>query len=505
MAEAAAAARALEQELELDDESPWGLIKCPVCLELYSSNPKILPCAHLICERCLISWVTANAAAALCPVCRYDITDETICRLPSTLTADEIAEALPTDVSIKDMVACVKVFDGPHTCVKCNADANSFCMDCFEKFCKKCRRKHSKVTNKIASKAAARMAGGAGGLNLAAASPTSQAKTTADDSEDGETAASPLSSLTVNSSVPYVLPKTHTIEMLIDLTPQRVATGKREKCRDHPGINFRDYFCPAHKKSVCLMCINANHQTCQIITAEEEVENNRQILREQAERLERQEEILKQEEEHFLEKEAEARAMADRTHAEIDAAMDLIQFRLSDEQAKFKKALADASSLPREQRVETQTSLIHAFSNKLKEIVSLQEAEAALHRYEEYSRENVAAIHERTEYLTGRRRDPPPQQPQQPRRAHHHNPNHRHTPRQRRHQHQQAATATGGSVSIIAAQVQTEAASLSSIVDEVTSDLENSILSTDELDDSDAIGDTLVSDGSGTTLSGGDV
>ncbi|KAK7475731.1 hypothetical protein BaRGS_00033003, partial [Batillaria attramentaria] len=408
----AAAAKALEQELEIDEDSPWGHIKCPVCLDLYASDPKILPCAHLICERCLIDWVTANSLPATCPVCRYNITDETICQLPSTMSPEEIAKALPTDTTIIAMVECVQVFDGPHLCFKCGADANSFCLDCSVKYCKKCRRKHSKVTTRKASKAAARLAGGTESASAPRVPSEPKAASTAD--SDNEEAASPL------SNVPYIPPKKHTIELLAELTPQRVAEEKREKCAHHPGLNFRDYFCNDHNTGACLLCINAKHASCKIITMDEAAENSRKVLREQADRLKKEEEFLRQEEEFVRVKEKEAAAMAETTRSEIDHAMDMIQFRLRDEQAKLKRELAEANNLPGQERLHHQAELV----------------QAALHRYEEYNRDHVAAINERAEAMAGGRQG----QPQQP------------------------------------AQMQSEAASMRSIVDEVTSDLERAFL-----------------------------
>ena len=47
--------------------------KCPVCHELFT-DPKLLPCSHLLCRHCLISWLQSKAEAN-CPLCRCVIVD----------------------------------------------------------------------------------------------------------------------------------------------------------------------------------------------------------------------------------------------------------------------------------------------------------------------------------------------------------------------------------------------------------------------------------------------
>ena len=47
--------------------------KCSVCHELFT-DPKLLPCSHLLCRHCLISWLQSKAEAN-CPLCRCVIVD----------------------------------------------------------------------------------------------------------------------------------------------------------------------------------------------------------------------------------------------------------------------------------------------------------------------------------------------------------------------------------------------------------------------------------------------
>ena len=46
-------------------------LTCPVCLELFS-EPRRLPCGHVLCSPCLESICT-GAEVVSCPECRMDV------------------------------------------------------------------------------------------------------------------------------------------------------------------------------------------------------------------------------------------------------------------------------------------------------------------------------------------------------------------------------------------------------------------------------------------------
>lgn len=45
---------------------------CPLCHEMYV-NPRLLPCLHTFCKRCLENMVPPRSLSLSCPSCRSDI------------------------------------------------------------------------------------------------------------------------------------------------------------------------------------------------------------------------------------------------------------------------------------------------------------------------------------------------------------------------------------------------------------------------------------------------
>lgn len=45
---------------------------CPLCHEMFV-NPRLLPCLHTFCKRCLENLVVPRSSALSCPACRTDV------------------------------------------------------------------------------------------------------------------------------------------------------------------------------------------------------------------------------------------------------------------------------------------------------------------------------------------------------------------------------------------------------------------------------------------------
>ena len=123
-------------------------ITCPVCTNAYSS-PKILPCMHSFCEKCLADSLNdseiKNGQAFLCPICQYQ------CFVPNRGVA-----SFPTNVFIETLfefaqrkASPAKVKEPPKpTCEGCEDDriyATMKCMECDDWLCGECVRMHRKV------------------------------------------------------------------------------------------------------------------------------------------------------------------------------------------------------------------------------------------------------------------------------------------------------------------------------------------------------------------------
>ena len=45
---------------------------CPLCHEMFI-NPRLLPCLHTFCKRCLENLVVPRSSTLTCPACRTDV------------------------------------------------------------------------------------------------------------------------------------------------------------------------------------------------------------------------------------------------------------------------------------------------------------------------------------------------------------------------------------------------------------------------------------------------
>lgn len=45
---------------------------CPLCHEMFN-NPRLLPCLHTFCKRCLENLVVPRSSSLSCPACRTDV------------------------------------------------------------------------------------------------------------------------------------------------------------------------------------------------------------------------------------------------------------------------------------------------------------------------------------------------------------------------------------------------------------------------------------------------
>ncbi|PVD22041.1 hypothetical protein C0Q70_17844 [Pomacea canaliculata] len=113
--------------------------ECAVCTEEFTT-PKILPCGHLLCRECVISWMDSKPDAG-CPLCRCPIVEQ------SDGSSSDTVDALPTDFVMEALVESARVLSKDHLCCVCeDVRADFICMQCLDMMCTTCTKAHKKLS-----------------------------------------------------------------------------------------------------------------------------------------------------------------------------------------------------------------------------------------------------------------------------------------------------------------------------------------------------------------------
>ncbi|PVD21771.1 hypothetical protein C0Q70_17572 [Pomacea canaliculata] len=116
--------------------------ECAVCTNDFTT-PKILPCGHLLCRECVISWMDAKPHAE-CPLCRCPIVEHQAHSAPSS---SDVADDLPTDYVMEALVQnSVVLSKNPSCCVCDDVKADFLCVQCLDLLCSSCSRAHKKLS-----------------------------------------------------------------------------------------------------------------------------------------------------------------------------------------------------------------------------------------------------------------------------------------------------------------------------------------------------------------------
>ncbi|KAL5011363.1 hypothetical protein ScPMuIL_009914 [Solemya velum] len=108
-------------------------LSCGICFGRYR-NPKVLPCLHTFCEKCLASYIPSESLSVTCPVCRQQ----------SILPLNGVT-ALQTNFFITNLMEVVGQPDVCNICANDQAKPSSKCVDCDEYMCESCIEKHQSV------------------------------------------------------------------------------------------------------------------------------------------------------------------------------------------------------------------------------------------------------------------------------------------------------------------------------------------------------------------------
>ncbi|XP_070548125.1 tripartite motif-containing protein 2-like [Ptychodera flava] len=119
---------------KIDDD----YVACSICLERYT-KPKVLPCLHTFCERCLCGWVEKHGDLN-CPACK------TPCELQDG-GVSELKDNFYMSSLVDLVIERRKLASGQdRVCELCeDKEVSHFCTVCRQYLCVNCERTHGKI------------------------------------------------------------------------------------------------------------------------------------------------------------------------------------------------------------------------------------------------------------------------------------------------------------------------------------------------------------------------
>ena len=178
-------------------------MECTVCHKHFTL-PKLLPCGHLLCRHCIVSWLKSQPEAN-CPVCRCAIVDP---KERKGRSLEDIADGFPTDLAMAALVEADRLLSKQHVCRVCvNVAAVSLCLTCGDMFCQSCSTVHKKQS----------------------------------------------------------VTEHHKVENLTSLTVEELAASRPATCGVHDD-RMSEVYCPTHGASICLLCATITHRQCPEVT-----------------------------------------------------------------------------------------------------------------------------------------------------------------------------------------------------------------------------------------------
>ncbi|XP_070205507.1 E3 ubiquitin-protein ligase TRIM33-like [Littorina saxatilis] len=268
---------------------------CSVCHEQYV-QPKLLPCGHLLCHHCLLSWLQSQDQA-LCPLCRCAIVDP---EERGQKSVQDVADGFPTDLAMADLVEAHRLLKQSHSCICEDAAATCLCLTCGDLFCESCRKIHLKMK----------------------------------------------------------VTRNHTVEDLTSLTADKVAGSQHAACAVHAD-KTTELFCPTHGESICHLCATSRHRCCpEVKDMEEKVKDARAVLAKLAVTLTegeaRLDKAIQQLDAHLTETEKQTKKAV----AEIEAVCARLEKSVQDCRHRLNELAHSACSDVKEAVTETKTCLL---------------------------------------------------------------------------------------------------------------------------------------------------
>ncbi|PVD36811.1 hypothetical protein C0Q70_03801 [Pomacea canaliculata] len=254
--------------------------ECTVCNNGFKV-PKILPCGHLLCRECVISWMDSKSYAG-CPFCTCPIAGH---QVHSSQSSANIADALPTDPVIETIAESAQVLVQNNMCTICDdVTAEYICIQCVEKMCPSCMKIHKKMS----------------------------------------------------------ISRSHDVESVITVTPERLAASRPALCADH-GDKQADIFCSDHNLVICKSCFSNKHSQCQdVMYLDEKMKSADNILGSLREELSKAEDNFKQAIGNLHERVQTANVAKQKNMALVDKTCDRLQEVVEECRKQLKKLISDS-------------------------------------------------------------------------------------------------------------------------------------------------------------------
>lgn len=255
--------------------------ECPVCL-VDCKEPKILPCAHILCRHCLVQWMRKSSNAQ-CPLCLGDIRDA---EDNTTSSCERFADTLPTDHATVAVAECKELLRKEFQChVHTGKAAESLCLQCRLKLCAHCVTSHKKL---------------------------------------------PVSS-------------SHIVENLKTLTLERLIRTLPISCSSHAETPAA-LFCPSHSVAICHSCTFNEHSSCTDVTdVKSTLTRLKQSLSDMKTTLTEAESTLKQTMSNYDNDLIAYHATCNASIKEIDSVCDRLQSSLETYRNLMKQRVKDTS------------------------------------------------------------------------------------------------------------------------------------------------------------------
>ncbi|KTG44267.1 hypothetical protein cypCar_00019447 [Cyprinus carpio] len=118
---------------------------CSICLDRYN-NPKVLPCLHTFCEKCLQNYIPAHSLTLSCPVCRQTsiLPEKGVAALQSNFFITNLMEVLKRSPDTNLSEDCTDAINGvatgqPLSCPNHGGNVMEFyCPPCETAMCEEC-------------------------------------------------------------------------------------------------------------------------------------------------------------------------------------------------------------------------------------------------------------------------------------------------------------------------------------------------------------------------------